>query len=108
VLERHVDVLDQRFVGGDGVEQFLGDAVGIAVEEADPLFVRSRSGEAFEEHGEAVLEAEVLAVAGGVLADEVDFADAFGEEAVASLMTDSKRRLRKAPRYWGMTQKVQG
>ena len=49
VLERHVDVFDERFVGGDGIEQFLGDAVGVAVEEADPLFVFGFDlGEAFQ------------------------------------------------------------
>ncbi len=31
--------------------------------------------------GEAVFEAQVFAVAGGVLADEIDFADAHGEHA---------------------------
>ncbi len=39
VLQRHVDILHQRIMRGDGVEQSLRDLVGIAVEEAHPLFV---------------------------------------------------------------------
>jgi hypothetical protein len=69
-------------VGGDGFKQDGGDAVGVGVEEADPLFVRGFDfGEAGEEGGEAVFEAEVFAIAGDVLADEVDFADAIVEQA---------------------------
>ena len=37
-------------------------------------------GEGVEQRGEAVFEAEVFAVAGGVLADEGDFLDAAGDE----------------------------
>ena len=40
VLQRHVDVLHQRRMRGDGIEQFLRDLVRIGVKEADPLFVR--------------------------------------------------------------------
>ena len=56
-------------------------------------------GEAREEDSESVFESEVFAVAGGVLPDEVDFADAWPKRRVASEMTDSKRRLRNLPRY---------
>ena len=67
---------------GDGVEQALGDFVRIGVEEADPLFGRGLDlGEAGEQIGEAVREPQIFAVAGGVLADQVDFADALLEEA---------------------------
>ncbi len=64
---------------GDGVEQLAGDLVGIGVEEADPAEVVDL-GETFEEEGESVFDAEIFAVAGGVLADEGEFADAVGGE----------------------------
>ena len=52
-----------------------GDFVGIRVEEANPLqAVDAR--ELFQQQGEAVFQSEVLAVAGGVLSDERDFAHA--------------------------------
>ena len=53
--------------------------VGVGVEEAEPAEAVD-AGERVEEGGEAVLEAEVFAVAGGVLADEGDLADAAGDE----------------------------
>src|ERR1035438_5117378 len=82
VLERHVDVLGERGVFGDGVEQALGDLIRIGVEEADPLLGRGVDlREAGEQIGQAVVEPEILAVAGGVLADQVDLADALLEEA---------------------------
>ena len=82
VLEGDVDVLNERLVSGDGFEEDGGDAVGICVEKANPFFVGCFDfGEAGEEGGEAVFEAEIFAVTGDVLADEVDFADAFVEEA---------------------------
>ena len=64
---------------GDGVEQSAGDAVGVGVEEAQPAQAFDL-GERVEELGEAVLEAQVFAVAGGVLADQRDLADAAGDE----------------------------
>ena len=62
----------------DCVEEFAGDAVGVGVEETEPAEVGD-GGEGVEEGGEAVFEAEVFAVAGGVLADEGDLADAAGD-----------------------------
>ena len=61
--------------------ELAGDAVGIGVEEAEPAEVGD-AGECVEERGEAVLEAKVFAVAGGVLADEGDFLDAAGDEGL--------------------------
>ena len=66
-----------------------GDAVGVGVEEAEPAEVGDL-GERVEESGEAVLEAEIFAVAGGVLADEGDFAGRRGRR-VAGLR---RRRIR--------------
>jgi hypothetical protein len=82
VLQRHVDVPGERGVSGDGVEQALRDFVRIGVEEADPLLGRRLDlREARQQIGKAVGESEILAVAGGVLADQVDLADALLEEA---------------------------
>ena len=66
---------------GDGVEELAGDAVGVGVEEAEPA-EPFYFGEGVEEGGEAVFEAEIFAVAGGVLADEGDLADAAGDEGL--------------------------
>ena len=59
--------------------KLAGDAVGVGVEEAEPAEAVD-AGECVEEGGEAVLDAKVFAVAGGVLADEGDFLDAAGDE----------------------------
>jgi hypothetical protein len=65
----------------NGVEEAGGDLVGVGVEEAEPAEA-GEWGECFEQVGEAVFEAEVFAVAGGVLADEGYFADALGDEVL--------------------------
>jgi hypothetical protein len=79
VLQRDVEVLGDVVVLGDGFEQARGDLVGVGVEEAQPAQAGER-GEGVEQRGEAVFEPEVFAVAGGVLADEGDLADALGDE----------------------------
>ncbi len=79
VLERDVEVLGDVVVRRHGLEQPRRDLVGIGVEEAEPAEA-GQGGEGFEELGEAVGEAEVFAVAGGVLADEGDLADALRDE----------------------------
>ena len=79
VLQRHVEVFADVVVAGDGFEQAAGDAVGIGVEEAQPAEALD-CGRGVEESGEAVFEAEVFAVTGGVLADEGDFPDAVRDE----------------------------
>jgi GGDEF domain-containing protein len=108
VLQRHVEIFADVVVPGDGVKQLAGDAVGIGVEEAQPAQAFD-AGERVEQSGEAVFEAEVFAVAGGVLADEGDLLNAARDELLcASATTDSKRRERNLPRRLGMTQKVQG
>ena len=57
---------------------------------------------------EAVLEPEIFAVTGGVLADEGDLLHALRDELVGLGDDDSKRRERNLPRRLGMTQKLQG
>ena len=79
VLERKVEVLADIVVARDGFEQLASDAIGIGVEESEPLEVRN-AGEGVEEGSETVAEAEVFAVAGGVLTDEGDLANATGDE----------------------------
>ena len=108
MLQGHVEIFADVVVLRDGVEQLAGDAIGIGVEEAEPAQAFDL-GERVEQRGEAVFEAEVFAVAGGVLADEGDFARRRGRRAAAaSATTDSKRRERNFPRRLGITQKVQG
>ena len=61
------------------VEQTACDAVRISVEKAQPAQAVD-AGEFVEQRGETVLEAEVFAVAGGVLADERNLLDAARNE----------------------------
>ena len=56
-----------------------GDAVGIGVEEAQPAQAVD-AGELVEQSCQAILQAEVFAVAGGVLADERDLLHAARNE----------------------------
>src|ERR1019366_4980229 len=79
VLEWNVEIFADVVMAGDGREQAAGDAVGVGVEEAEPAEAFD-AGERVEQEGEAVLEAEIFAVAGGVLADEGDLPDAAGDE----------------------------
>src|ERR1035441_3688497 len=66
----------------DGVEQLLRNFVGIGVEEANPLPVRGLDlRQAGEQMSEAVVQSEIFAVAGGILADQVDLANTLLEEA---------------------------
>ena len=81
MLEGDVEVFGDVVVARDGVEEARGDFVGVGVEEAEPAEA-GEWGEGFEEVGETVFQAEVFAVAGGVLADEGDFADALGDEVL--------------------------
>ena len=64
-----------------GFEQARGDLVGVGVEEAQPAQA-GQYGERVEQLREAVFEAEVFAVAGGVLADEGDLANALRDEVL--------------------------
>jgi hypothetical protein len=107
VLQGDVEIFADVVVFGDGFKQLAGDAVGIGVEEAEPAEAFD-AGELVEEGGEAVFDAEIFAVAGGVLADEGDLLTPRATRDWASATTDSKRRERNLPRRLGMTQKVQG
>jgi hypothetical protein len=66
---------------GNDIEQAIGNAIGIGVEEAQPLEVRD-GGEAVEELREPVFDAEVFAVASCVLTDEGELANAGGDQAL--------------------------
>src|ERR1051326_7349209 len=66
---------------GDRVQQLAGDLVGISVEEAHPAQAVD-GGELFKEQRETVFEAEIFAVARGVLADEGDFLHALARETL--------------------------
>ena len=79
MLEGDVEILGDVVVARHGLEQVRRDLVWVGVEEAQPAEA-GKDGEGVEERGEAVGEAEVFAVAGGVLADEGDLADALGDE----------------------------
>ena len=75
VLERHIEILADVVVFRDGLEQAAGDAVRICIEKPQPAQPFD-PGQRVEQCGKAVLQAQVFAVAGGVLADEGDLLDA--------------------------------
>src|SRR5580704_2803422 len=67
---------------GDSVKQALGDFVGVAVQKADPFFVRGFDlREAGEKGREAVLHSQVFAETCRVLTNQIDFADALRKQA---------------------------
>ena len=81
VLQGHVDVGTNLFVGRDGFEQPAGDLVGIGVKKPHPAqFFDPR--QLFQQKRQAVFQAEILAVAGRVLADQRDFAHARPRQAL--------------------------
>ena len=75
VLQRDVEVVADFRVGRHDVEQFIADAFGVTVEEADP-FDALDFGYSGQEFGQFVLFVEVAAVERGVLRDEDHFFDA--------------------------------
>jgi len=107
VLERNVEIFADVVVLGDGVEEFIGDAVGVGVEEAEPTQVGDAC-ELVEEGGEAVFEAEIFAIASCVLADEGEFLNAALDELAGFGDDGFEPAERNLPRRLGMTQKVQG
>src|SRR5215469_9689349 len=93
---------------GDGLEQLAGDLVGIRVEEANPPQALDLH-KLFEEEGQSVFQAEVFAVAGRVLADESDFADAgagqmfgFGHHRFKAARAELASKLRDDAKSAGM------
>ncbi len=81
VLQGNVDVGADFVVAGDRLQQPLGDLVGIGVEKAHPAQLFDER-QPFEQQRQAVFQAEVFAVAGGVLADERDLAHAASRQAL--------------------------
>src|SRR6202046_994573 len=79
MLQLDVEIFCQARMGGNRVKQARRDAVGIAIEEADPVQVVPL-GESMEKCGEAVAQAQVFAVESSVLANERNFAHACGGE----------------------------
>ena len=62
-------------MGRDGFEQPAGDLVGIGIKKTDPAQVFN-SREFFQQKCQAILQAEIFAIAGRVLADQSDLAHA--------------------------------
>ena len=63
VLQRYIQILEQRGVLRQGVQKSARDAVGISVEETDPLLAGGLDArQTSEQLRQAVLDAEVLAV----------------------------------------------
>jgi len=75
VLQRHVEIFGDGIVPRDGLQQARRHLVGIGVEEAQPL-QSGQHGHGVKQRGETVLQPEIFAVAGSVLADQGDLAHA--------------------------------
>ncbi len=107
MLQRNVNVGADFLVGGDGFQQAAGDLVGIGVEEAYPAQSLD-CRELLQQQRQAVFQAKIFAITGGVLANQRDLAHSASASRSASATTDSKRRERNLPRSCGMMQKLQG
>src|SRR5215469_16369563 len=94
-------------MAGDGIQQSSGDFVGVGIQESHPAKLLNLC-QTFEEERQPVFQTQVFSVAGGVLADESNFANAPAARRSASATTDSKWRERNLPRSCGMMQKPQG
>ena len=82
VLKRHVDVFHHAVTLGDRADHLIGEAGRIGVHEAQPVNVLQVLVQRPEQAGKARLVVDVGAVAGGVLADEVQLDRAVGGKLV--------------------------
>lgn len=70
MLKRQVDIFDDLRFGGNGLDQLVGGAVGVAVEKTHPADFFNFT-ELAQQLGQHELSVEVLPIAGGVLCDDV-------------------------------------
>src|SRR3974377_535993 len=108
MLQRNVDVGTDLFVRSDGFEQLAGDLVWIGGEAGYPANVFD-FGQAFEQQSESIFQAKVFAVAGSVLPDEGDFANAllremlrFGDHGLEAARAELAAQLRNDAERAGM------
>ena len=80
VLQRHVDVLHDASAVGDRLDHLVGEARRVRVHQPQPVDVPAASVERLEQAGQAGGVADVGAVAGRVLADQVQLDRAVGGE----------------------------
>src|ERR1700730_3353539 len=82
MLQGHVDVLHQCRVLRQGIQEFLRDAVGIAVEKANPLGMRRVDlRQSRHELRQPILNSEIFSVRSGGLADQIDLAYSLPKKA---------------------------
>src|SRR5205085_8170485 len=81
MLQRNVNVRANLCVGSNRLQQLAGDLVGIGVEKPYPAQV-SNLRQPLQQQCQAVLETQVFAITGGVLADQGNFAHALGSQAL--------------------------
>ena len=81
VLQRDVEVVAHLRVGRHDVQQFIADAFGVAVEEADPLDA-PHLGDGGQQFRQFVFLVQVPAVERGILGDEDDFLHALRREGL--------------------------
>src|SRR5262245_16380995 len=67
---------------GNGIKQPLCHLVGICIQEPNPLLLRRGNRcQPLEQERKPIAEAEILAIAGSVLTDQVDFAYSLLEQS---------------------------
>src|SRR5262249_52817465 len=81
MLQRYIEVFADVVVLRDGFEQAASDAIRIGVKEPEPTKAFDLC-DGLEKLREAILEAKVFAVAGGVLADERDLLHSGGDKTL--------------------------
>ena len=95
-------------MSGDGFQQLAGDLVGIGVEEADPAQLFDLR-QPLQQQRQPIFQAEVFAVAGGVLPDQRDLAHAllrqalrFGDDGLKAARAKLAAKLRNNAERAGM------
>ena len=78
VLERHVDVLHDPVAPADRVDHLVGEARRVGVHQPKPADVGQLAVERPQQARQAAGRADVVAVAGGVLSDQVQLDRAVG------------------------------
>ena len=79
MLQRDINVRTDLFVPRDRFQKLAGDFVGIRVEETHPPQVFNFC-QTLQQQSKAIFQAQVFAIAGGVLADQRDFAHTIGSQ----------------------------
>ncbi len=76
MLQRHIEIGQDLLAAGHHLDQPVGDIARVRVHDADPVHVRHGVRQVLQQDGQPVLQAQVMAVVGGVLRDQHQLAHA--------------------------------